>query len=155
MKSIDFRIFRTNSIPDFLPIGSLWLETSATALRGPYVKGCKGEIPGRVPSRKQHCLRCLQARLHDSFGGKPCPRISHVTWCGKKGQPNIMQALNGSKSPCCSLQAVSKKVALSKSKKNHDERLWICSVYSPQILAGFCLATYAYALCMGLAQKRP
>ena len=37
MKSIDFRIFRTNWIPDFLPIGSLWLETSATALRGPYV----------------------------------------------------------------------------------------------------------------------
>ena len=35
MKSIDFR---TNWIPDFLPIGSLWLETSATALRGPYVK---------------------------------------------------------------------------------------------------------------------
>ena len=34
MKSIDFR---TNWIPDFLPIGSLWLETSATALRGPYV----------------------------------------------------------------------------------------------------------------------
>ena len=32
MKSIDFR---TNWIPDFLPIGSLWLETSATALRGP------------------------------------------------------------------------------------------------------------------------
>ena len=38
MKSIDFRIFRTNWIPDFLPIGSLWLETSATALCGPYVK---------------------------------------------------------------------------------------------------------------------
>ena len=34
MKSIDFR---TNWIADFLPIGSLWLETSATALRGPYV----------------------------------------------------------------------------------------------------------------------
>ena len=34
MKSIDFR---TNWIPDFLPIGSLWLETSATALCGPYV----------------------------------------------------------------------------------------------------------------------
>ena len=37
MKPIDFRIFRTNWIPDFLPIGSLWLETSATALCGPYV----------------------------------------------------------------------------------------------------------------------
>ena len=37
MKSIDFRIFRINWIPDFFPIGSLWLETSATALRGPYV----------------------------------------------------------------------------------------------------------------------
>ena len=37
MKSIDFRIFRTNWIPDFLPIGSVWLETSATALCGPYV----------------------------------------------------------------------------------------------------------------------
>ena len=34
MKSIDFR---TNWISDFLPIGSLWLETSATALCGPYV----------------------------------------------------------------------------------------------------------------------
>ena len=34
MKSIDFR---TNWIPDLLPIGSLWLETSATALCGPYV----------------------------------------------------------------------------------------------------------------------
>ena len=37
MKPIDFRIFRTNWIPDFLPIGSLWLGTSATALCGPYV----------------------------------------------------------------------------------------------------------------------
>ena len=37
MKSIDFRIFRTHWIPDLLPIGSLWLETSATALCGPYV----------------------------------------------------------------------------------------------------------------------
>ena len=36
MKSIDFRIFRTNWISEFLPI-ELWLETSATALCGPYV----------------------------------------------------------------------------------------------------------------------
>ena len=49
MKSIDFR---TNWISDFLPIGSLWLETSATALRGPYVSyqqyiagGRKAEFP--------------------------------------------------------------------------------------------------------------
>ena len=41
MKSIDFR---TNGMSDFLPIGSLWLETSATALCGPYV------IP-----RSHHC----------------------------------------------------------------------------------------------------
>ena len=34
MKSIDIRI---NWIPDFLPISSLWLETSAAALCGPYV----------------------------------------------------------------------------------------------------------------------
>ena len=55
MKSIGFR---TNWIPDLLPIGSLWLETSATALRGPYVISKKqlGKIlqlcwePKRFPS---------------------------------------------------------------------------------------------------------
>ena len=45
MKPIDFRIFRTNWIPDFLPIGSLWLETSATALCGPYVTAVTSSQP--------------------------------------------------------------------------------------------------------------
>ena len=69
VKSIDFRIFRTNWIPDFLPIGSLWLETSATALRGPYVigncwpapntKGIGDGAVGRWQNSARWALRCF------------------------------------------------------------------------------------------------
>ena len=53
MKSIDFRIFPTNWIPDFLPIGLLWLETSATASCGPYVISIK-PVQSIGPQDKQH-----------------------------------------------------------------------------------------------------
>ena len=70
MKPIDFRIFRTNWIPDFLPIGSLWLETSATALCGPYVI--------------QYCIYSIYIpyifEYHCTVIIMPCKNLQMVNW---------------------------------------------------------------------------
>ena len=83
MKSIDFRIFRTNWIPDFLPIGSLWLETSATALCGPYVISSLISFHGSQPVNMHHSMEhttiwaffAMVQRQHS--GGLPW---SHQLW---------------------------------------------------------------------------
>ena len=65
MKSIDFP---TNWVPDLLPIGSLWLETSATALCGPYVscseQGTSGTRLPRLSSKKEATIEIRLYRKH-------------------------------------------------------------------------------------------
>ena len=89
VKSTDFQ---TNWIPEFLPIGSLWLETSATAWRGPYVKN--------FTSRKNikntwKCINTIEKRQR----WKPCKKIQMLFI-----HPHVWQELKWEKAATRTLQ---------------------------------------------------